>query len=57
MDQEAMRENMHFDMEENRDANYDVYETPNMGIDLEPNNLIIEEQCVGHWVFLMGMGV
>ncbi len=52
-----MRENMHFDMEENRDANYDVYETPNMGIDLEPNNLIIEEQCVGHWVFLMGMGV
>jgi hypothetical protein len=36
MDQEAKEQNMHFDMEENRDANQEVYETPNMGTILEP---------------------
>jgi len=29
----------------------------NMGIDLEPRSLRIEEQPEGFWVSLMGMGV
>jgi hypothetical protein len=44
-------------MEENRNVNQKVYETLNMGTNLEPKSLRIEERHAGHWVSSMGMGV
>jgi hypothetical protein len=39
MDQEAMHQNMNSNLEKNWDVNQEVYETPNMGIVLEPRSL------------------
>jgi hypothetical protein len=40
MDQKAKPQNMNSNMEENWDADQEVYETPNKGIILEPRDLL-----------------
>jgi hypothetical protein len=39
MDQEAKQQNMNSNLEENQDANHEMYETLNMGTILEPISL------------------
>jgi hypothetical protein len=39
MDQEANQQNMNSNLEKNWDANQEMYETPNMGMILEPISL------------------
>jgi hypothetical protein len=40
MDQKAKHQSMNSNMEENWDANQEVYETPNKGTILEPRDLL-----------------
>jgi hypothetical protein len=39
MDQKAKQQNMNSNLEQNRDAKQELYETPNVDIVLEPRNL------------------
>ncbi len=43
-----MHQNMNSNLEENQDVDQEVYETPNMGIVLEPGSLRTKEQPARH---------
>jgi hypothetical protein len=47
---------MNSNLEENQNANCEVYETPNKGTILEPKSLRIEKQPAGHRVFSIRVG-
>ncbi len=47
----------HQNMNSNRDANQEVYETLNMGIILEQRSLQTIEWPIGHQVYLIKVGV
>ncbi len=47
---------MNSNLEENWDANCEVYETPNKGIVLEPKILWIEKQPTRHWISSIRVG-
>ncbi len=57
MDQEAKQQNMNSNLEENQDANHEMYETLNMGTILEPISLWTKEWPIAHRMSLVGVRV
>ncbi len=47
---------MNSNLEENRDANCEMSQTPNKGTILEPKSLRIEKQPIGHLVSSIRVG-